>query len=149
MSLRQMLLALSQVNEVLNGPWPPSDEALAELRQVVSAGITAGAGTLSRMGRVATDGQPKGKGGARPTAAYEVEISGAYPMRVLGAQAVCDIINKELEQHKEKFRLTPNNLTTVVSTRGGWFRNVETSNGTVTLAARRIQGPAAEQENSA
>lgn len=138
MSTRQMLYALVRVNNMLNGAWPPSDDELQKVREQVRAAVGAGLDTSQRMAEAAERRASGTRVGRRPTARYEVDITNYAPAVCIGAGAAVERVNEVLAEHKLKKRLTVNNLTTTISTKGGWWTNIDTTNGTVTIGVRRL-----------
>lgn len=145
MSTTQMLYALIRVNELMNGPWPPSPEALAKVKAQVAEAVAAGMDTAQRIQRAAARRRDGVKRGAPPSTRYEVDVTNYAPAICLGGAAAAERVNEILAQHGQKKRLTVNNLTTTIATRGGWWTNVDTDSGTITIGVRRLP----DAENSA
>lgn len=105
----------------------------------------AGVVAVALQKRTDLAGRPAtGRKGRAPTTRYIVDVSNYAPRIVLGGQAAADAINEHLAELKLRKRLTINNLTTSISTKGEWSHVEDTGSGTVILAVRR-----APEENSA
>lgn len=138
MSTRQMLYALSRVNSMFAGVFPPSAETWSETQKIVAHALTAGMTTSNRMAQAAAARSTGGKVGRKPTTVYLIDINGAEPFTTYGGRATVDAVNKELAALGVKRLLSVNNLTTIISTKGEWWRNVETDSGTVTISVQKI-----------
>lgn len=105
--------------------------ALDDLAGVVASALQM---RTELAGRPAT-----GRVGRRPTTSYVIDVSNHGPRVVVGGQAAADAINEHLAELGVRRRLTINNLTTSISTKGEWSYLVDTTNGTVILAVRRAK----------
>lgn len=138
MSTKQMLYALTRVNVWLTGPKAPSGPEAEELRPLVAEAAAAGAQMLQHMGRPRDPDSAGKPSGRRPSVRYQVDVSNAAPRVAVGAQAAAEMVNKELEELREKKRVTQNNLTVGIARNTTWWTKVETANGTVVIEVRRL-----------
>lgn len=137
------LLAIQQAATLFSkvrGQWP---KALAEQAEQVSHAL-ADVVTDALQVRTEMAGRPRGSGkGRSPSTVYVVDYDGYEPRYAIGAAQAVDMVNGDLQELGHKGKLTANNLTTSISTKGEWSRKIATDNGDRVLAVRRVPDAAA------
>lgn len=139
MATKTMLYALSQVHAWHGTPAGKAAKVPEPLRGLVADAVAQGAAMLAKAGKPRSAATGTGAQGRPPSTAYAVEISGYDPFTVMGGNGAANAVNKHMELLGEKRRFTANNLSVSIARNGGWFHNVETTNGTVTIAVRKIE----------
>lgn len=98
------------------------------------------AGVVTHALQIRADlaGRPAtGRKGRVPTTRYIIDVDRYAPRVIVGGQAATDAINEHLAELGTSKRLTLNNMTTSISTKGAWTATIDTDSGTVGLSVRR------------
>lgn len=109
------------------------------LADALSARVKAQQSALARRARDKELGISTGGKGRPPSTVYEVAVGSLWEARVAGRAAVME----QLAQIWERYALTEpmptmNNISTTMSTKGSWWRHVDTDYGEQDITVRRL-----------
>lgn len=139
MSYKNILYALTKVNEWMQSPSGRAANPPQELSDMVATALADGMAGLQNMGRKANPDGTRSTGGRPPSVRYMIEVSNMAPRVVLGTAAAIEAVNEVMAEHKETFRMTSANMSVGIARNGSWWRNIETSNGTITVAVSKAK----------
>lgn len=139
MAMKQMLYALTKVNQWLETPAGKAAKLPEPVAQAVRDALVAGAATLLATGRPKKQSGGAARAGRPPSTFYSIDVSNYEPYTVGGGQAAAAEINAHMERLGAKRRFTANNITVSISRNGEWWHNVDTDGGVVTLVVRRVE----------
>ncbi len=126
-----------------NGAKGISKEAINQAWETVQAALVASATARATMGAAAVARQaanPNRAKGRPPTQWYAVEFGSLWRVNCLGGQAALALVNEELTNHKQPLAKAAS-LAVALSSKGQWWRAVETDNGRHDLSVRKVNAP--------
>lgn len=131
---------INHVDGVAKLPVPALADTLGALRRAVAEALSSRVamqrGALDRQAQRRALGLASHPG--RPsTALYEVALGTLWATKVLGANAALELVRRTLTEHSGGRPPTKNSLMVQLSTKGQWWRHVETDAGAHDLTVRR------------